>query len=306
MTKKYLFIAALISVIFISCSRDEPNPLNPVPPPPPPQNEVVMNEFYARGDTINPDWVEIYNNTASAVDISGFKIYDNGGMNNTKPKKELPAGTVIPANGFLVIVVDDTSASGFGLSTSGEKVWFENASGSIVDSVQIPALGVDTSYGRKPDGSNSFEKMTPPTKGTANGGGSTQVTIMMNEIYSRGSAANPDWIEIYNASDVQVDISAYKIYDSGGQTGGKPKKEFPNGTIIPAKGYFVIVTDDGTESGFGISSGGEKLWLDDNTGAIADSVTCTSMSETESYSRIPTGGVWQLSNTITRGTPNQP
>ncbi len=48
----------------------------------------------------------------------------------SKPKKVyFQLDSVIPANGFLVIIVDDTSESGFGLSSSGEKVWFENACG---------------------------------------------------------------------------------------------------------------------------------------------------------------------------------
>ena len=46
----------------------------------------------------------------------------------TKPKKEIPSGTIIPAGGFFVIVVDDTLDSGFGLSSSGETVWLEDAS----------------------------------------------------------------------------------------------------------------------------------------------------------------------------------
>jgi hypothetical protein len=40
---------------------------------------------------------------------------------------------------------------------------------------------------------------------------------------------------LYNASDVAANIGGYLVYDSGGQSGSKPKKAIPAGTTIPAK-----------------------------------------------------------------------
>ena len=128
--------------------------------------------------------------------------------------------------------------------------------------------------------------------------------IMMNEIYARGTTADPDWIEIYNSSSAAIDIGGYKIYDAGGQSGSKPKKEFPAGTSIPAKGFFVIVTDDGSSSAFGLSNSGEKVWLENASGSIIDTITFLGHTASQSYGRIPDGGAWQLLNTITRGTSN--
>ncbi|HNR67686.1 MAG TPA: lamin tail domain-containing protein [bacterium] len=131
--------------------------------------------------------------------------------------------------------------------------------------------------------------------------------VMMNEAYSRGVPDTPDWVELYNSSSVAVSLTGYKIYDPGGNAGSKPKKEFPADASIPGKGYYVIVVDTPDESGFGLSSGGDEIWLEDNTGTVIDYVTITAMSETQSYSRIPNGSeTWQLSNTITRGAENQP
>lgn len=126
----------------------------------------------------------------------------------------------------------------------------------------------------------------------------------MNEIYSRGTTADPDWIEIYNPGSASVDISGFKIYDIGGQSGTKPKKEFPAGTVIPAYGYFVIVTDDTSASGFGLSSSGETVWLENAAGTVIDSVLFAAMATTESYGRAPDGGAWKLLSTITRGKTN--
>ncbi len=267
---------------------------------------VRINEAYSRGVAGDLDWVEITNTTSAPVDISNFKIYDSGGQAGTKPKKLFPDGSIIPAKGFLAIVVDTNltadDKSGFGISSGGETVWLEDATGVLVDSIVIPAVGVDTSWGRVPDGADVWTKLTPRSKGLSN------VWIKMNEIYSRGTAGNLDWIEIYNAWSGPMDISAYKIYDSGGQGGSKPKKPFPANTVIASKGFFVIVVDtasfDGDQSGFGLSSGGETVWLEDGTGLVIDQVAFPAMGVDSSWSRLPdASGIFVLQHT-TRGATN--
>ena len=302
---KIIFALFIIPLVFTSCSRDEPFV---APPPPPPVVNVVVNEIYSRGDTLNPDWIEIYNPGTTSKDISGYKIYDNGGQAGTKSKKVIPAGTVLAAGAYIAIVVDVAGdTTGFGLSSGGEKVWLENSAGSIIDSVEFPALGIDTSYGRNPNGSTNWAKLAPPTKAAANFGG-TVVAVMMNEIYSRGIPTDPDWIEIFNPNSIAMDLSGYKIYDVGGNGGLKPKMVLPPGSLIPATGYLVVVTDSvGTASGFGLSSTGEEVWLENTAGSVIDDVVFPAMPDTaKSYGRIPNGSAtWQLS-TKTKGAPNQP
>ncbi|MBI2417978.1 MAG: lamin tail domain-containing protein [Ignavibacteriales bacterium] len=268
---------------------------------------LVMNEIYSRGVTADPDWIELYNPFPAPLDITGYKIYDSGGQTGTKPKHTAPAGTIVPANGFLVVVVDVSDSSGFGLSSSGETVWLENATGTVIDTIAFPALGIDTSYGRKPDGSAAWQKLTPTTKGTSNSG-TIVLPLSMNEIYSRGVTADPDWIEVYNPNTSALDITGYKIYDAGGQSGTKPKKIFPAGTSVPAKGFFVIVTDIPTatdSSGFGLSSSGETVWLENAGGAIIDSIAFPGLGIDTSYGRRPDGAaVWQKLTPTTKGTSN--
>ena len=135
----------------------------------PVENYILMNEIFSRGTDEDPDWIEVYNTSAASIDISGYKIYDGGGQSGSKPKKEFPSGTIIPANGFVVIVTDDADPSGFGLSSGGEEVWLENATGVVIDDVVFPAMAeVTYSYGRQPDGSANFFIFTEITKGTSN------------------------------------------------------------------------------------------------------------------------------------------
>lgn len=130
--------------------------------------------------------------------------------------------------------------------------------------------------------------------------------VVMNEIYSRGTVDNLDWIELYNSGTTPVDIGGYKIYDSGGNTNPEKKMVIAAGTSIPAKGFFVIVTDiDKSLNGFGLSSSGEEVWLEDKTGKVIDNLVFPSMETNQSYSRIPDGGTWAITNTITRGASNK-
>jgi len=126
-----------------------------------------INEIYSRGTASDPDWIEIYNPTSASVDISGYMIYDIGGQSGTKPKKLFPAGSTISGYGYLTIVVDDTAASGFGLSSSGETVWLENAGGTVIDSVVFPTMAVTESYGCAPDG-GPMKLLSTITKGKSN------------------------------------------------------------------------------------------------------------------------------------------
>ncbi|MDD3664538.1 MAG: lamin tail domain-containing protein, partial [Bacteroidales bacterium] len=274
---------------------------------PTPVANLKLNEVYSRGVETDPDWVEVFNAGTGSVDMSGWKIYDAGGQSGSKPKKEFPAGSVLAPGEWIIIVVDDADASGFGLSSNGEKIWLENSSSTLVDSVEFPALDENTSFGRYPDGTDNWQVLNVVTKGAANDNSTPPpaIIVKMNEMFSKGVETDPDWIEIYNASTVAVDLSGYKIYDSGGQSGSKPKKEFPAGTTIEAGGFFVIVVDDADASGFGLSSSGEEVWLEDASGAVIDNAVFPAMVDGQSYGRKPDGSDNMVIFTeITRGTSN--
>lgn len=271
------------------------------------QSVIKMNEIYSRGVAGNLDWVEIYNSSSSQVDISGYKIYDGGGKSGTKAKKLFPANTILPAKSYSIIIVDTASfvgdLSGFGLGSGGDTTWLENAAGTLIDSAFIPALGIDTSFARVPDGSSVWGKTVPVTKGTSN------VLVKMNEIYSRGVAGNLDWVEIYNSSSTQIDISGYKIYDGGGKAGTKAKKLIPANTLLSAKGFTVVIVDTasfvGDLSGFGLGSGGDTTWLENAAGKLIDSVIIPALGNDTSIARVPDGSNLLVKKTpVTKGATN--
>jgi len=98
--KKYIFIIvlALVAFNFTSCVEDEVFLDETVIT----ESSILINEAYSRGVEGDPDWVELYNSSDEAIDISGYKIYDNP----SKTPKSFPAGSIIQPKGFFVIVVD--------------------------------------------------------------------------------------------------------------------------------------------------------------------------------------------------------
>lgn len=196
---------------------------------------------------------------------------------------------------FTKVAMSDDGNHGDG--TSGDSVFgAEIASGT--GKIEYYLFAENTSSGVFSPARAEFEfySLTVSTK--------SESDVMMNEIYARGTAENPDWIELFNSTSAPIDISGYKIYDSGGNEGTKPKMEIPSGSTIAAGGFFVLVTDDGSATGFGLSNGGEKVWFETSSGVVIDSVNFKTHTATQSYGRVTDGHDWQLLTTISRGSTN--
>lgn len=80
--------------------------------------QVKVNEFLMAPSGTATEWVELYNPTASTVDVSGLYIDDVAGGGGSP--KLIPAGTTIPAGGRWVMDIP----SGFLNNTGSESVRF--------------------------------------------------------------------------------------------------------------------------------------------------------------------------------------
>ena len=74
------------------------------------------------------DWIELYNTTGQAIDISGYFLTDNE-INLTK--WQIPQGTVLNANDYLIIWADEDASQGkfhanFKFSANGESLLLLN------------------------------------------------------------------------------------------------------------------------------------------------------------------------------------
>lgn len=131
---------------------------------------VVINEVMASNESTASDengdfddWIELYNTSAAAVDLSGYYLTDNP-ANLTK--WAFPAGTTIAANGFLIVWADEDQAQGplhtnFKLSGSGEPLYLLDAAVQYVDTLSFSAQTTDQGYARVPNGTGPFVIQSP-------------------------------------------------------------------------------------------------------------------------------------------------
>jgi len=120
---------------------------------------VMINEVESSGGTPG-DWVELYNPSGTAADISGFTFRDSDDAGGYV----IPAGTVVPALGFLVL---DEAAFGFGLGSTDSARLFGTDGVTLVSTYSWTAHASST-YGRCPDGAIGFETTVASTKGSQN------------------------------------------------------------------------------------------------------------------------------------------
>ena len=64
---------------------------------------VVINELLANSAGAGPDWIELYNPTDQAIDLSGWYLSDDA---NDLTRYRIAEGTSIPAGGYLVFYED--------------------------------------------------------------------------------------------------------------------------------------------------------------------------------------------------------
>lgn len=133
-------------------------------------SDVVINEInYNSSDDFDPkDWVELYNNTSSPIDMSGWYFSDSDDTHQFI----FADGYTLPASGYVVIsrdlaafqaqfpavnnVVGDMN---FGFSGSGELLRVFNAQDELIDQV---TYSDDTPWPTEADGNGATLSLTHP------------------------------------------------------------------------------------------------------------------------------------------------
>ena len=152
--------------------------------------QVIINEFSASNYTLgvngdNEDYIEFYNEGPAEVDLDGHWLSDNP---DNPQMFEIPAGTTVPAGGYLLIIcsnegeVPENLYVGGSLNTNfkvtqtmGESVVFSDPAGNILESYTFyedwTPTQADHSWSRDADGSaGQWRVCTNPTPGNPNGG----------------------------------------------------------------------------------------------------------------------------------------
>jgi len=288
-----------------------------------PAPQIVLNEM--RSDGGGYDYIELYNaaNTDYTFTANEWAVNDIKGFAEDKvPGIAIPAGTVIPAKGFLLVAVDQTAVpfgapastliggvANFGLGKGDTAVLvYKN---EILDQKKWDDGTHINAFGRLPDGSG-WHVQTEALEATPGVGNKLPTVvapagptdIVINEIVSSGRAdINFDYIEIYNKGEQPYTFAAgeWTLTD----TGNKPMP-IPGDTKIPAKGHIILLTDLTVGANFPANApAGAILNGGAETFGIGKKETITLFYKGEqrdqisygdfhvnSFGRLPDGGNW--------------
>ena len=196
-----------------------------------PLKAVVINEFLAHTDEPVQDFVELYNASNSAVDLSGCVLTDDITTNRFR----IPDGTILGARGYLAFSQNEL---GFALSSGGEILYFISPeSDRVLDVIRFGGQENGVSTGRAPDGSETIRRLQTPTPGGANSARKIEEVVINELMYHPISGDDLEqYIEIHNRSQSSIDLSGWTFADG-------IDFEFPDGAQIAAGGYVVVAKD---------------------------------------------------------------
>lgn len=143
------------------------------------------------------------------------------------------------------------------------------------------------------------------------------VLVFVNEVMADNDATIADeagdfedYVELYNAGAVAVDLSGMFLSDN---LGDSDKWQIPGGTVIAAGGYLLVWADQEPSEGplhaaFGLSSGGEEIGLFQtlaNGNGLIDGFEFPSPGTDVSFGRTTDGGpTLEILPTATPAAPN--
>lgn len=165
--KTTLFTSLIILILSFSCKKTYETD----------ESSVVINELMpVNSSTVADqngefdDWIELYNLSSSSINLSGYYLSDN----KKEPTRwKFPEGTLIAANGYLIIWADDDTTqvglhANFKLSSAGEEAVLTNPDKKIIDKTEFPAQTLELAFARVPNGTGAF-RWQAPTFNMSNG-----------------------------------------------------------------------------------------------------------------------------------------
>ena len=181
-------------------------------------NEVLANNSNVEeSDGSTPDWVELFNPSATAVDLGDSSLSDNVAV----PRRWVfPAGSVVPSGGYRRVFFSSSAPvsatnTGFGLKDTGDALYLFAPGGGLLDTVTFGLQAVDFSIGRAPGGTNWT--LTVPTPGATNLAQNLgDISLVKVNEWMANPASGEDWFELFNANPVPVALADHWLSDTLG------------------------------------------------------------------------------------------
>ncbi len=217
---------------------------------------VVINEYMATNSTTAADefgdfddWIELYNNSSQAVDLTGYLLSDN---ENRPDKYTFPPGSVIGPGQYFIIWADNEPEQGpyhaeFALSASGEEVILSLPDTSTIDYFAFGQQITDVSEGRFPNGLGNLIPCMAPSFAAENLG-TVNVRSMERETSNLWVYPNPASQRFTAENRSEKPLEA-RLYDMSGRQVQQHILQSGSNEISIAMlspGFYVLHTEYGS------------------------------------------------------------
>ncbi|MCK5000066.1 MAG: lamin tail domain-containing protein, partial [Anaerohalosphaera sp.] len=270
------------------------------------ENLLITEIMYHPAGDPNSEFIELKNVGTETINLNLVKFAN--GIDFIFSSVTLAAGEhVVVVKNIAAFNDRYTSFSGTvageyvgSLDNNGEKVRLQDALGTVIHefsykdgwygitdgggftlTVIDPANANPAMYGNKDTWRASTHHGGSP--GTDDGGPNPG-DIVINELLAHSDAWPNDWIELYNASGVQIYIGGWYLSDNNDDDPNLMKYRIANGTTIAAGGYVVFTQDEHFGNAFALSENGEKVCLTSSAGG-----ELTGYREVESFGASEVG-----------------
>ena len=246
-------------------------------------NEILLENTYSLIDEngLRAQWVELYNSSSSAVNLGTYYLSDDP-SNLAKwqfPEETLGAGEYRIV--YMTAEATDENHTGFKVGR-GEPLILTDFSTMRTQKVEVPEEGRldNVSYGLQEGEWRYFGKSTPGTANTTHGADTLldiqrvdPDSLYITEVCAACAprSGDLDWIEIYNGSDREIDLTDYYLSNDV----DNPMLWQMKGTIASGE-YKVIYTSSksgersSSTANFNISVSGEELLITSKDGVLVD------------------------------------
>ena len=238
------------------------------------------------------EFIELYNSGVNSEKLDGFTLFD---PDSVQPYFTFLANTSLAPGAFLSVTptaqLPDTKAT----------VQLRNAAGAVLLEIKYSS---DSPWPKAADGAGHSLVLVRPSLGENNPdawaaseriGGSPGVAetnevsalraVKINEFLAIGSG--PDWIELFNACNIAVDISGCYLSCASNSL---MTFTIPGGTTLAPRGF---VSFDENQMGFSLRASGEQIYFTDPQAIrILDAVHFDAQTSDVTTGRSPDGSRW--------------
>jgi hypothetical protein len=256
-----------------------------------PAASVVLNEVLADNvsavnhDGTFPDYVELYNGTGSAIDLTSWSLSDDSFVR----KYVFPNGTTIGAGGYLVVWCDTNATSGlhsgFALGRNGETVSLYDAGSARVDAISYGPQVANYPVGRVAN----VWTLNTPTPGVVNVAAALAPasSLTINEWLADALPGGDDFVELFNTNST-TPVTLKNLYVGT----SNELYQIKSLSFIGPRGYLALLADGNAGADhldFKLPATGGAIVLYDYNGAELQRVTYGVQAQGVSQGRLPDG-----------------